>query len=450
MSDAPNVSVTAVSFARSTFSNQERVAVTAVVVNRSMRSLTGGQLALEIGGRPVQTQPLDVEAYGSASVTFDPVTVGAAQHARHGACRDRRARGRQRVQLRRLTGAAGARDRRRSRRHRQRGAVPDARAGDWRRAALRDDREAAGRRVRRRPAPRVDGRAQRRRGARRARPPAGAVRRDAAAACSSRSGRARSWPQEVDILPAALQAPVDRTRGDAARIGALEYGHPVFEPFRAPRSGDFAAARIYGYRARGTVADGAQVLARFDAGAPALLERRTGTGRVLLWTSTLDLAWSDFPLKPVFLPFVHRAVRHLSAYAEPAPWSTVGQVLDAVVRRVRRAAAERRRDHAVRPPGAGGRRGRGSAGADRAGLLRAAARGPAKAWPRWWPATWIPAESDLTRWIPRKSSPPPWAPTDGGPGTAAGVPLPPEAQERSQRLWWYLLCSGSWSLARIR
>ena len=83
--------------------------------------------------------------------------------------------------------------------------------------------------------------------------------------------RAR-WPQDVDMLPATIGQPVDRTRGDAARIGALEYGHPVFEPFRAPRSGDFSAARVYGYRNLTPRTD-AQVLARFDAGAPAVLER---------------------------------------------------------------------------------------------------------------------------------------------------------------------------------
>ena len=85
---------------------------------------------------------------------------------------------------------------------------------------------------------------------------------------------------------------------------ALEYGHPVFELFRAPRSGDFSAARFYGYRAV-TTAAGRQVLARFDDGAPALLERRLGAGRVLLWASSLDLDWNDFAVKPVFLPFVH-------------------------------------------------------------------------------------------------------------------------------------------------
>jgi len=35
----------------------------------------------------------------------------------------------------------------------------------------------------------------------------------------------------------------------------------------------------------------------------------------------------------------------------------------------------------------------------------------------------------------------------GAPGGAAGgapvgVPLTPEAQEKNQRLWWYLLCAG--------
>jgi hypothetical protein len=49
---------------------------------------------------------------------------------------------------------------------------------------------------------------------------------------------------------------------------------------------------------------------------------------VLLWASTLDQAGATFRLKPVFLPFVHRSVRHLAALRRAAPWLTVGQVLD--------------------------------------------------------------------------------------------------------------------------
>src|SRR6185436_11153968 len=123
------------------------------------------------------------------------------------------------------------------------------------------------------------------------------------------AGPRASWPAEADLLPASLSQPIDRSRGESARVGALEYGHPVFEVFRAPRSGDFSSAR-------------------FDAGTPALIERKVGSGHVMLWASTLDLSWSDLPLKPVFLPFLHRSMVHLANYTEPSPWLTIGQVFD--------------------------------------------------------------------------------------------------------------------------
>jgi len=144
-------------------------------------------------------------------------------------------------------------------------------------------------------------------------------------------GERASWPGgtggAADILPAAPGPPVDRTRGPAGRLGALEYGNAIFEPFRAPRSGDFSGARFYSYRAV-TPAAGAQIIARFDDGAPALVERRIGNGRVLLWTSTLDLQWNDLPLKSVFLPFVHRMATTLASYTERRSWLTVGDVLE--------------------------------------------------------------------------------------------------------------------------
>ena len=103
-----------------------------------------------------------------------------------------------------------------------------------------------------------------------------------------------------------MGAPVDRTRGDAARVGALEYAHPVFEPFRAPRSGNFSTVPVYRYRNDRAVA-AAQVLAKFDGTAPAVLERRVGNGRVLLWASALDTSWSDLPRRRR-LPAVHPSV----------------------------------------------------------------------------------------------------------------------------------------------
>ncbi len=78
-----------------------------------------------------------------------------------------------------------------------------------------------------------------------------------------------------------------------------------------------------------TPAKDAQILARFDDGAPALVERRVGNGRVLVWTSSLDLQGNDLPLKSVFLPFVHRMVTTLASYTERPSWLTVGDVLEA-------------------------------------------------------------------------------------------------------------------------
>ena len=439
--DVPNVSVTAVSLARSTFSNQERVAVTAVVVNRGTRSLTGGQLALDIGGRPVQTERLDVEGASSTSVTFAPFTLAANNMrgtVRAGADAlgadnvfnfvvspvqpvrvvvvDRGGTGSATVYLSRALAIGDAP------RFETTVRQPDALSDDdLRRASLVILNDvvvpaALGRRL--------------------------ARYVEAGGGLFVALGPRATWPQDVDVLPAALQAPVDRTRGDAARIGALEYGHPVFEPFRAPRSGDFSVARIFGYRAVAPVPS-AQVLARFDAGAPALLERRSGMGRVLLWTSTLDLAWSDLPLKPVFLPFVHRAARHLSSYTEPAPWSTVGQVLDASFG----ASASRPGGGVVVTP-SGRQVPIDEEGAE---VLELAEQGFYELRTRAGEGvTAVVAsnvdstESDLTTMDPKEIV----AAATGGPdeaaraGRQAGVPLPPDAQERSQRLWWYLLCLG--------
>lgn len=51
---------------------------------------------------------------------------------------------------------------------------------------------------------------------------------------------------------------------------------------------------------------------RFGDGAPALLAHGVGAGRVALWTTSIDRDWTDLPLQPAWLPFVHGAVRALA------------------------------------------------------------------------------------------------------------------------------------------
>ena len=49
---------------------------------------------------------------------------------------------------------------------------------------------------------------------------------------------------------------------------------------------------------------GAVVTARFTDGAPALVEHRYRSGRVAMFATTVDDAWTDLPYQPVFVPFV--------------------------------------------------------------------------------------------------------------------------------------------------
>ncbi len=141
-------------------------------------------------------------------------------------------------------------------------------------------------------------------------------------------GETASWPASAeDLLPGRAGGPVDRGEAQGGRLGFLAYDHPVFEVFAGPRSGDFTGARFY--RARDfRPADSARVLARFDDGSPALVERGRGRGRILVWTSSLDAYWNDLALQPVYLPFVHRLTEYLAGRAEALPWFDVGQVVD--------------------------------------------------------------------------------------------------------------------------
>ena len=435
----PNVSVTAVSLGRSMFSNQERIAVTAAVVNRSTQAQDGGTLTLEIGGRGIQSQRFNIDGDGTTSVTFDPFTVttrnmrGTVRIGSDGLPADNAfhfivspAEPVRVILADRGSASAGLfLDRalaigdapRFETTTRQPDAMSDE---DLRRAnvvVLNDVTvpAALGRRLAR-------------------------FVENGGGLLVALGPRA-TWPQDADVLPAALLQPVDRTRGDSGRVGALEFGHPVFEPFRAPRSGDFSGTRFYGYRAVKPV-EGAQILARFDAGAPALLERRVGNGRVLLWTSTLDLSWSDLPLKPVYLPFVHQAVRHLASYSQPAAWLTVGQVLDPTSGTVRGATPAGR--IALTPSGrrvpldeegsevlalneAGFYSVRGAQGDMELGVVA---------------SNVDPAESDLTPMDPKEIVAATIGAPTGAPGGGTGLPMTPEAQEGSQRLWWYLLALG--------
>src|SRR5579871_3711189 len=56
----------------------------------------------------------------------------------------------------------------------------------------------------------------------------------------------------------------------------------------------------------------ARVIVRLGDQTPLLLEKRIGEGRVMLLTSGLDNLTNDFPLDPLFVPFIEQTARYLA------------------------------------------------------------------------------------------------------------------------------------------
>ena len=123
-----------------------------------------------------------------------------------------------------------------------------------------------------------------------------------------------------DVEPAVL-ATMMGWQGFSATVrtesaGALtptDMRHPIFRPFGAlaVNLGEGQFDRTWTVRANGW-----DVLARFTNGAPALMERREGRGRVVLFTSDLSRRWNDFPLNPAFVPFAIETIRHTAGASD--------------------------------------------------------------------------------------------------------------------------------------
>ena len=104
-------------------------------------------------------------------------------------------------------------------------------------------------------------------------------------------------------------------------LATIKYEHPIFMPFKEPNHGDFGKARFYRLFQAVPTAD-ATVLAAYDDGSPALFEKSYGgatplsavgtPGRVLCFTSTIDRDWNDLPIRAVYLPFLHEAIKYLA------------------------------------------------------------------------------------------------------------------------------------------
>jgi hypothetical protein len=113
-----------------------------------------------------------------------------------------------------------------------------------------------------------------------------------------------------------------------AMIEQIDFSHPIFAPFAEPRFSDFTKIHFWKLRQISTngLAD-ASVLARFDNGAPALLEVGLGTGKLLVLASGWQPADSQFALSTKFVPLLYSMLEYAGGFTEQTTLVTVGAEL---------------------------------------------------------------------------------------------------------------------------
>jgi hypothetical protein len=99
-------------------------------------------------------------------------------------------------------------------------------------------------------------------------------------------------------------------------LGEFERDHPIFRELEESGAESLRSVEVYAYL---RLQPENKVLLRLANGDPALVERTWDQGRVLLFASSFDNVWSDFPLHPVFLPLVHQLVRYTAQLPADPP-----------------------------------------------------------------------------------------------------------------------------------
>lgn len=121
---------------------------------------------------------------------------------------------------------------------------------------------------------------------------------------------AKAYNQHFDALLPLLLRSGSSSSDPALRLRAPELTHPLFASFLDP------SALLGGETRRLFLLEPgpkrkAKVALRFSNGAPALVTRQVGEGRVAWWSTSIDRAWTDLVLHPGFVPLVEAVLQWL-------------------------------------------------------------------------------------------------------------------------------------------
>jgi hypothetical protein len=130
----------------------------------------------------------------------------------------------------------------------------------------------------------------------------------------------------LGLLPAIMGDPWgDSTqRAQFHSLQAAGYNHPVVSIWQDPAAGTLTSARFFKgltlepLRKQNAAAGDSVTILTYTDGAPAIVERTWGSGRVIEFSSSANTAWNDLPARPAFVPLMQRALGRLVTRREEA------------------------------------------------------------------------------------------------------------------------------------
>jgi hypothetical protein len=113
---------------------------------------------------------------------------------------------------------------------------------------------------------------------------------------------------------------------DTGFIAAMNEKHPALAGFGEGKLGSLTSVR---FLKRYEVDPGnADVLMQDSSGNALLMEIPFGQGRVMLFVSSIDRDWTNFPLQPTYLPWLYRIISYLGQPGtERANFLRTGQIV---------------------------------------------------------------------------------------------------------------------------
>ena len=117
--------------------------------------------------------------------------------------------------------------------------------------------------------------------------------------------------EKAKLLPATFGEIIpEQGQENTLTIQASGYNHPLVDLWNDPGAGTLSnvkTLKAYKLSLGDTLSKNkATVALRYNDGSAAVVESDYGLGKVYQFSSTADTDWNDLPVKPAFLPIVHR------------------------------------------------------------------------------------------------------------------------------------------------